>query len=47
MELAEAAIDNELDEEAARQVCVNCVHTIFPDLSDESSEEDYEDAESS
>ncbi len=50
MELAEAAIDNELDEEEARQVCINCAYTIFPALEEENesnSDEDYADASSS
>ncbi len=47
MELADKACDIAETEDEARQICVNCAYTVFPDIATDSSEEEYESAESS
>ncbi len=47
MELADKAWDTSETEADARQVCVTCAYTIFPDIDTDSSEDEFTDAESS
>ena len=46
MELADKAWEVYDTEDDARQICINCAYTIFPDIASD-SEEEFEDAESS
>ena len=47
MELADTAWNVAETEDEARQICINCAYTVFPDIATDSSEEEFEDAESS
>ncbi len=47
MELAHKAWDTSETEDDARQVCVTCAYTVFPDIDSDSSSDEYTDAESS
>ena len=47
MELADKAWEMTEDEDDARQICINCAYAVFPNIDEDSSEEDFADAESS
>ena len=47
MELADRAWEVSETADDARQICVNCAYSIFPDIDGDSSDDDFEDADSS
>lgn len=47
MELADRALEVSENEDDARQICINCAYGVFPNIDDDSSEEEFADAESS
>ena len=47
MELADKAWEVYDTDDDAREICINCAYSIFPDIASDSDDEDYEDAEQS
>ena len=47
MELADKAWEVYDTDDDAREICINCAYSIFPDIASDSDDENYEDAEQS
>ena len=47
MELADRAWEVSETEDDARQICVNCAYSVFPDIDGDSDDDNFEDADSS